>query len=238
MASTSYLSPAAAATFQVRAHPCGVLKLEVNQTNDISTRFIQIHDSATTPAAAAVPKKSWPAAECAYKEFKNGELDLEKGCFIGLSSTELTYTAQATNISGVMVELDRPDVPTGTSTVGDLTTNVQELEIWNDAAGPKKLITLEVDGDTGNCAAAFGMFFGQDSPAEGSKPIFQIPLAANTAYLRSAGNAFQFGKDGRDMTSFAANSFTPRNGCTFVISTTTGVLTTTAENYKIKAEYK
>lgn len=119
--SNTYLG-GGAATFIARVHTSALIKLEVNFADgvDASAYFIQLHDSPILPAAASVPLKVWPAAEVAYKEFKRGELGFAKGCVLVVSSTRLTYTAQATNIAQVQMEFADVDNPSGYTTASAL----------------------------------------------------------------------------------------------------------------------
>lgn len=228
---------------QVATHPVEAIKLEVTiNANATAGLFLQIHDANATPAEAAVPLKVWPAAECGYKEFKRGELGLAVGLYICLSTTAGTKTLAVggnDKMDILEVELQKPEEPTGTTYVGDLSSNVTGLQIWTEASGAavrKKLISLEVDG-TGLNAAAFIMFFAVDNPAEGTVPLMTLPLADNQK--RTGANALKFGNAGRDMASADANG-TYHYGCTVVVSSTTGTLTTIAggQTVFIKGEYK
>lgn len=224
----------AVAAQQVATHPVALLKLEATLNSSAAAGlFLQIHNSAVVPAEGAAPFKCWTAAECAYKEFKRGELNLPLGCYICLSTTSATKTLSADLCDVLSVELTDPETPTGTTAAGDLTTSVTGLQVWADAAGPKRLIALEVNG-AGLSTVCYLQLFAKDSPANGDVPVHEIKIAA-TANLTGA-NGLRFGANGRDMFSIDANG--AHDGCTVKISTTPGVLTLTTDSAKIKAEYK
>jgi hypothetical protein len=132
------------------------------------------------------------------------------------------------------VETTDPEFPTGTSYAGNLTSNVQSLQVWADASGPKKLVALEVDG-SGLSGPAFIMLFATDSPANGAVPVDQFSIAQG-AVLTGTKKLFFGSNPGRDMYS-KDTAGTDHKGCTVAISTTAGKLTLTADNLKIKAEY-
>ena len=228
----------AASSKQVTTQAAFVTKIEWRGGASVAAgRFIQIHDSATVPAEAAVPKKSYPidAATEGYKLFEEGEVRCDKGVYVCVSTTEATKTIASGNDIYAMlsVEMDRAEEPSVTY-VGDLTSNVQGLEVWADSAGPKRLVSLEVDG-SGVGSVAYLMIFANDSPAEGETPIFQRKLLASTAYTKANGKEFSFGKKGVYIKSYSSGTL--RDGCTVKVSTTSGTLTTTASNYQIKAAY-
>lgn len=232
---------------QVATHPVKVIKLEATlNASATAGLYLLVHDSIVTPAEGAAPLKSWPAIECGYKEFELGELVLNAGLYVCLSTTAATKTL-ATGGSDkcdiLNIELTDPEQPTGTSTAGDLTTACKGLLVWadgsphatpNSAKGPHRLLRVEVDNSGG--AASYLMLFAGDSPANGDKPIDQFKLAAATNYL--GGSAFTFGKIGRDVFS-QDSSGVNHDGCTLKVSSTAGTLTLISGNdVKLKAEYK
>lgn len=223
-----------AVTAQVAAtHPMLMLKLE-STLNAAATAglFLQIHDSAVAAAEGAAPLKVWPAAECGYKEFKRGDLTLALGCYVCLSTTSATKTlAVGANDKLDILELEfsDPERPAGTSFAGDLVSNVTGLAVWLDAAGPKKLLALEVDG-TNLTTTCYVQLFGKDAPVNGDVPVGQYTIAATA--VKTGADAWRFGETGRDVTDGV------HDGCAVRISTTPGVLTLTGDSARIKAEYK
>jgi hypothetical protein len=231
----------AVASQQVAKHAVMVLKLEATYTNATTGLFLQIHDGNSTPAAGAVPKKSWPVEECGYKEFKVGELDLFLGCFVGLSSTAATYTASAVTLDVLQIELSDPERLAGLTTlVGDLTTPVTGLQVWTEAAGVtrKALVALEVDGT--NLTGVPGQFiqvFATDTVNTGDAPLVSIPIA--TGQVLTLTNGLHFGDQGREVFSIdSASPFTKRLGCTVKISSTGSTYTACNGTVAIRAEYK
>lgn len=224
---------------QVTLHPVEVLKLEAT-LNAAATAglYLQIHDANAAPADGAVPVKCWPASECQYKEFKRGELTLAVGCYICLSTTAATKTLAgggSDTMDILEVELFYPEYPVSTSFAGDLVSNVTRLQVWADAAGPKKLIALEIDG-TGLNANAFIQIFAKDAPANGDLPLMEFPIKDNQKL--TAGNALKFGNDGASFKSLLDDG-TIHDGLTVVLSSTAGVLTEiVGQTVNIKAEYK
>lgn len=226
-----------AVTGQVAAqHLVELKKLEVTLNANVTAGlFLQVHNSAVVPAEGAVPIKVWPAAETGYKEFKRGELTLALGCYICLSSTAGTKTLAlgANDKCDILeVEFNDPEVQADSSYAGDLTTPVTSLVVWNDAAGPKNLRVLEVDG-TNLTTVCYLQFFPADNPVNGNVPVKQLTIAAGA--VRTGAAAYRFGEEGVSLV--AGNASGNHKGCTIAISTTPGLLTLTADNAKMKAEY-
>lgn len=182
----TYNAPAAA-TFVARKHACAIMKLEANSTVDLSSYFIQIHDSPIAVAAGTVPLKSWPAAECGYKEFKAGELCLSKGCFIAVSSTDLTYTAQASNITGLQVEFAQPDLPAGIITVTAAAVN--QLNVWVTADGQHAIEQVRITTTTFTGTQYIQLWVTNDAGSS------QIQLASQKLVANSI-NVMDFGAYG------------------------------------------
>jgi hypothetical protein len=208
--------------------------------------FLQVHNSAVTPTTGASPVAgcSWPLATSTegYKDFKGGELRCPQGCFVGVSTTEATWTAAVTNdkFANLRVELDKPQYPAASaiSTAGDLTSAVTGLAVWSEATGaanPKQLLTLEVDG-TNLAAGAYIMLFATDSPQNGDTPVLQKSIAQAATLTKAAGKALEFGPDGR---SVASRDTDLHQGCSVAISSTAETLTTIVSgSCRIKAWYK
>lgn len=147
--------------------------------------------------------------------------NLVNGLRVVLSTTQGTYTAPTgTNKSTFYVELeDWEQEPFGILTVGDTTTvNLANIQIWADAAGPKRLVKLEI---TIGAVASYLQLFATDSPTTGvSIPILQFPFGpfTNKTFV------LNFGKDGIVPYSEDAKGVT-HNGCTIACSTTSGLYT-------------
>lgn len=224
---------------QVASHPVQVIKLEMRANAALAAGcFWQVHDTDVAPSNGDEPLKAWPAYAGAadYKEFKRGELNLTRGLYLVMSTTEATLTAGTGSNKFAMVaaELTEAERPSGTSTAGDLTTPVYELAVWADAAGPKRLTRVQVEEST-LTADRYIMLFAHDAPADGETPLatWKIENGGDPLDLR-------FGADGRDV--FSLSGSTRRDGCKLVLSDTPDTLTK-AENSSfdqvvIKAEYK
>lgn len=233
---------------QVATRAVDILKVEWRGGDAAASSglFLQVHNSAVTPATGAVPVAgcSWPMATSSegYKDFKQGELNCPQGCFVGVSTTEATWTAAVTNdkFANLRVELDKPQIPPAAalSTAGDLTSAVTGLSVWSEATGaatPKQLVTLEVDG-TNLAADAYIMLFATDTPANGDKPVFQKAIAMAATLTKAAGKALEFGPTGR---AIEAIDTALRQGCRVRISSTANILTLiVAGSCRIKAWYK
>lgn len=227
-----------AAVAQVATHPVQLLKVEARGGDSAAATglFLQIHDSSVTPAVAAVPKKAWPISTSGefYKEFKNGEFNLTAGCFVGVSTTEATYTASSGNDKFAMlsVELSDPEQQ-AQSSAGDLTTAVTGLQVWSEAAGAagaKRLLRLEVDGTNLTAATTqYIMLFGTDTVNPGDSPMMQFTIAAGA--VKTGAAALVFGELGREISN-------TNKGCTVKISSTTDTYTAASGTARIKAEYK
>ena len=228
----------------VATHPVAVLKLEVTLNSSATAGlYCQVHDAIAAPANGAVPLKSWPAGECAFKEFEMGHLQLTQGLYICLSTTAATKTLAAGGsdlMDALNVELSDPEIPTGTTLVGDLTTPVAGLQVWTEAAGAtarKALIALEVDGTNLTTAQQYVQIFAQDTVATGDKPIIMFPIAVGG--VLTGANALRFGIGGRDIYSRDSDTpFTARLGCTVKISSTKSTFTACTGTAAIRAEYK
>lgn len=222
---------------QVATHPVKLLKLEATlNASATAGLFLQLHDSNTPPAEGALPVKTWPAAECGFKEFELGELVFSAGLYVCLSTTGATKTLAvgASDKCDILnVELVDPEVPTGTSNAGTLGSGTQELQVWADGAGPKKLLRVEIN-NIGN-GVNYLMIFAKDSPANGDIPLDVITIPTGVNWTGK--NALYFGQNGRDV--FCKSSAgVNQNGCTLTLSSTPNFKTLTAQAAPILAEYK
>jgi len=123
-----------AASGQVSTLPISVLKVNGYFRGSTADRWLQIFDSCVAPVNPAVPMYEYPISQTSpfYCEFKNGELHLTEGLFVGVSTTEGTWTT-STDTMDVTVETDFK--PVTTTIVGDKTTTVQTVAVWSQAAG-------------------------------------------------------------------------------------------------------
>jgi hypothetical protein len=201
-----------------------------------ATGYLQIFDSAVAPSAGDVPMKSLAigaAGELPSFFETIAPVTLNKGLFLAVSSTEATYTAQATNYD-VWGEIEEFETQlNGTTVAGDLVTGATRLQVWANANGPKRLVRVDVFTDSS--AVTYLTIFAKDSAsvADGERPLLTIPLK-----VTSATQTFKFGNDGLFVHSSEANN-TQRIGCTLVMSTTANVLTEdSGSSTVVRAFYK
>lgn len=240
----------AASTKQVTLHACEVLKIDGNagDASAASGIYLQVHDSNAAPAAGAVPLKVWPIYGGAgsaqgtdfYKTFRQGDLTCFLGCWVGVSSTEATYTASANPWAALSVELSDPELPASVSFVGDLTTAVTGLQVFTEASGTttrQSLVALEVDGANLTTATQFIQFFCADTVSSGDVPIQSLPIAV--AAVLTGEKKFNFGEFGRNFFSIDSTSAaTKRYGLTIKISSTPNTFTACTGTAAIKAEIR
>jgi hypothetical protein len=228
----------AVASQQVTVHPAHVVKIVGQFLGNTNDRYLQVHDSIVAPANTAVPKRQWPIAQGAqfFQSFVAGELSLAVGLFVCVSNTDGTYT-QSADTMDLTVETTDPEVPTGTSYASDLNTPVNNLPVWVDGAGPKKLFAIEVDG-TGLANDSWVMLCAEDLGVNSHPLLIGVwPLPIGKTYLGA--NKITFGKDGRDMQAVDPSNGAARNGCYIYISKFQGRVSTSAGNKaKVRAEYK
>lgn len=223
---------------QVATHPVSVHKIEGYFRGETDS-WLQVHDAVSAPADTAVPLKSWPvqAAYEFHKAFEMAELRLTKGLYVCISTTQATKTLSAEKMD-LHVELAQPEAPAGTSSAGDLTTAVTELQVWAESAGPKRLIALEVDG-TNVVATHYVQIHSKDTVDAGAVPVAQFELEAGA--VKTGLDAWRFGNDGREVGQRDETTPTTwRKGCTVKLSKTAGSYTapTDGSTVAIKAEYK
>jgi hypothetical protein len=251
----------AAATIQVAKHPVEVDKLEWRSGDSFGSTvcYLQFWDTQNQPSDPnAKLLKSYPiygASAYDYKEFKRGDMSFTLGCWVGVSTTEATYTAGngTTQIWAMLsVELIRPEQPLTTSYAGDLTTAVSGLQVWSEATGAttkNKLVALEIDGTnlTGG-GIQYVQVFGKDTVNTGDIPCIQFPIASGGTAIVSKGvtigsvltglNAKRFGDYATDIL-YADTAVPPvyHYGCTVKISSTSNSYTACNGTVCLKAEY-
>ncbi len=95
--------------------------------------WLQVHDSCIAPGAGAVPLWEMPVNPSAQfqETLQVARLNLTEGLFVGVSSTEGTWTASASTMD-VTVWTDM--IPLSTNAVGDKTSQVTQRTIWASGA--------------------------------------------------------------------------------------------------------
>lgn len=154
--------------------------------------WLQIHDNATGSLTGAVPLKSFQitGAGPIPSLFQTlGGVTLFNGLTIAMSSTEGTYTAVGTSFDafGEIDEYEGIDVTRlGSSTVGDISTPRNTLQVWANGTSPSKtlykLIINEVMG-----AKRFVIITATDTlPSSPKYPA--MPLAASSTLVLNFGD--------------------------------------------------
>lgn len=213
---------------QFRVHPCQVMKLEVSSNGaDLGTTYIQIHDSPITPATGAIPVKMWPAAECAYKEFKNGELNLTKGCFVGLSSVPNSFTLAATTIGTVQAEFTEPDVPLSVTTASALAAT--SLDVWTDG-NPHILQQIRINAGTIADTNTYAQVWVNDGGSNSAQLVGSLPLVASQL------NIFSFGLPSHFIPQQFVAGVSCLN-CTIKISKSSWGTSAPSDTYDLYADY-
>lgn len=193
-------------------------------------KFLQLHDTKTTPANAAVPLRVWPIYGTA--PFGEGFIGDPVACSVGatfvVSTTANTYTASAETVD-LFVNGESSWDNTGSSTTGDYTTGVEDATIWADVDGGHELLRLEFTALTDAGATLYAKLFPTASPAAGDQPLAQMELPANTS------KDFFFNRNVRGIYGGVLCE-----ACYVAIETTPGPFTTTygGTDYAIKGTYK
>lgn len=191
--------------------------------------YLQLHDTKTTPANAAVPVRVWPIYGSAPfgEAFIEQPIALLNGATFVVSSTINTYTASAATID-ITVDGNASFDSTGVSYVGDYTTGVEDLLVWASVAGGHKLLRVEYTALTDAGVTLYGKVYATATPEVGQLPLAEIALPANTSEQ-------QFFNLNPIQTTMSA----VYEACYIVIDTAPGgFVATGATNYAIKATYK
>jgi hypothetical protein len=208
------------ATVQVSALPIQISQIEGYFKGATANRWLQVHDSCIAPAANAVPLWEMPINQTSQfqETLQVARLVLYEGCFIGVSSTEGTWTASADTMD-ITVWTDTAVIATNAE--GDKTT-VQAantaFQIWTSPNPSKKLYQLIITDTSGatNNVKIFG-----DAAATIAAPYFTA-VAANATWKSLFGSGWNF------MTqTLAAGGNTLNTGCYIYPSGTCTILAIT-----------
>lgn len=225
---------------QITIEPIEILKIQVRPTTAAAATatFCQIWDTQYGPSdPSATLKKVFPIVggggsgqPVEFTENYNpgdDELELRLGLFVGISSTESTYTAvtAGNGYALLYVEGRRQEQPlsAGVTTTGDMSSNVTGLQVWSESSGAstkQKLLQVEVDTTnlTGT-AKQWLMIFGKDTVNTGDLPQSSpITLTPGSAGKLIGLFAKRFGTYGRGVG--VNDNGTYRYGCTLKISST------------------
>lgn len=194
--------------------------------------YLHIFDIEQTPTNGAIPKRSEQVlGQDGFRfDYSDNDLEFKNGMIFALSSSEETYTAV---VDGAKVdwegEIDTQAIQ-GSTTVGDVSTGVNSLQVWTSAQGPRYL--LEVDWISNAVANSFLLFFTKNNPVNGDVPDIVIG-ALDTSTSNPLTRQYRFGKSGLN-----ARSTSGLKGCTLCVSSTANVLTLVGTTENIRAKYK
>lgn len=181
----------------------------------LNDRFLQLHNTKGTPTTATI-LRVWPIyASAPFGEgFIEGDITCSEGATFAVSDTANTYTARAETVD-IFVSGDGALDDTGTTIVGDYTTNKEVLQVWADASGPKKLVRLEVSDETLGNGPFFVQIHAGDVP-DTDKIVASFPVEANGTLDKFFGAGFTPSR----MVSQAVF-----DGCTIALSSTQNTYT-------------
>lgn len=192
--------------------------------------WLQIFDRATAPTGGTVPLKSFNVAAAGplMSLFQTlGAIALQTGLVIAFSSTEATYTADATSFDAFGEVEDyriSPDAETTETAAGDDT-----LEIWADNITEINNRLLRFTVTSGMATDCYVQLFAH-SPSNGAIPLAEWLLPAGESITED------FGVDGREVRSLISGA--RHYGAVLYCSSTPGVLTQTSDlSNDFSAEY-
>lgn len=187
--------------------------------NTSTATWIQLHDAKALPANGAVPKRSWQVSDESPFQQTWLEVDFvfENGLVVALSTTEDELTL-ASETMDLFVEGESPFNLLGTTTVGDLTTGDDLLQVTADGT-PKTLVRLEFTALSDFGATMYAMLFCKSPTTGDVSPFPYIELPANTSVDSFFG---EFNMQSREVTvdgSIRETAQTINNGIFVGIST-------------------
>lgn len=192
-------------------------------------RFLQLHNTKGTPTTATI-LRVWPIYGSAPfgDGFVADDILCSEGATFAVSTTANTYTASAETVD-IFVNGDAALNDTGTSIAGDYTTADEVLQVWSHAAGPQKLVRLEVADSVVGSGGVFVQIHSGNTPAT-NKLVASFPLADQGSI-----DAF-FGYGISPATIVSQQVF---EGCTVAISSTQNTYTALGSNVLyIRATYR
>lgn len=216
----------------VKTYPVYLERMQGTFDGSGAVHYIQIYDAKALPANGnnagikRYEEEVQPGAKV-FMEFSG--LAFSNGCVIALSSTSGDLTvAVGTNTFTGMVEGYSYHDDTGWETAGDYTTGVEELEVWTNAQGPKRLVRLEL-----TALSAAGKTLYANVLAEGSDTALKV-LASIVLPDNTSAQGF-FGDGTYPIEKIATNLV----GCSVVIADAPdSVEQDGSQDYAIKATFK
>lgn len=217
------------ATLQVSKLLGTVAQIEGYFRGATADRWLQLHDSCVTPVTGSVPIWQIPIAQTSqfFENLQVNKIYCGEGIFIGVSTTEGTWTASADTMD---VTVFTVDVVRSATVVGDLTTGVAGLDVWADSSAnsANKLARLQVINGLG--VDAYLQVFGA-SPSNGDTPIWTLPLTD-----AATEQTFNFSIGGFPLLQVTTANII-EYGCFVRISSTPQTLTGVAASSNIQATY-
>lgn len=198
--------------------------------NGAADCYLQIHDATTAPAEDAVPLWSQLVFKGVPFEFKFSPADLEifKGNYVCFSSTAGTKTiATGVGNTGDIVALVseyEAQMPAGAVAVGDLSTPVHALVVWEHDTASQSLLRCSVVNNAET--TRYLMLFGNhtDTACVNKRPVRSWKMAAGATLN------LNFGTHGIKVRQVMDGTL--YNGCLFAMSNDEFILTLpTASDY-------
>lgn len=160
---------------------CTITKIQGSKlaAND---RYLQLHDTKTTPSAAAVPVRVWPI----YGTSPFGEafivqpVSLSVGATFVVSTTQNTYTATAETVD-ITVDGNAAIDTSDWTSIGDYTSGSANAEVWTQGNGPKTLTRIELTALSDAGSILYLKLYATSSPTAGLLPIAEWKLPRNTS---------------------------------------------------------
>lgn len=220
------------------ANACTLVNIDGNYIAGAAGQYFQIFDKATAPVNADVPLRSFYLPSAGPVNLPSiyqviGPLNLTLGLGVAISSTEATLTLGVGTFDVFGDTEEWETQISGLTTAGDLTTGVNNLQVWTNANGPQYLYTIEAIMNLG--VTTWLMVLATDIVDGATDPVWTSgPLASSATVVRK----FNFGLGGfwpRRRNSLLAL----KQACSVYVSTTGNILTSDASNNsKIRAKYK
>ena len=225
------------ATAQVSQHQGSVVRIRGN-FNGSANSWLWLFDTngqpvvTTTGLEAAFPLYVGAAF---FIDAAISNIEFTTGLYVGVSSTQETYTAAATQKMDITVELSDPEFPKGNPYAGDTTTGVDSLVVYASSA-TNNLYALNVSNSTASTnAPVYLQLFTASGPATGAVPAAEWTLTATSNLV------LKFGRNGmhpKTITQSAAGVQADVQGCYLYGSSTAGKFTaTTGTHWTMQAEY-
>lgn len=174
----------AVSSVQVSQLPIGCDQIE-GIYNGASAAWLQVHDACIAPQTGAVPLYELPlsAATQFQETLQVARLELTEGLFVGVSSTEGTYTASA-SVMDITVWTDV--APLATNVVGDKTTNTYILSVWANSHPEKRLYGVIVRNTSGAAIYVYANAIGSNLYTPEPGLMFSVAAGATKKFYFGA----------------------------------------------------